>query len=58
MREFTPKEIAVNTLIRLLAPALTDHQGMMARQREEDFRQAMEVLVGPTGPQAPLVSDE
>ena len=50
MRECTPKEIAANTLVRLLAPALTDRQGMAAREREEQFRQALEVLVGPTGP--------
>lgn len=49
MRDMTPKEIAINEIIRLLAPVLTEGRGMSARDREDRFRTALETLVGETG---------
>jgi hypothetical protein len=53
-RDLTPKEQALNDLVRLLAPALTDNRGMAADGREQRFRIAIATLCGPLGPDARL----
>ncbi len=48
MRDATPKEQAVNEMVRLLAPVLTQGQGMAARDREDRFRAAVKTLMDPS----------